>query len=210
MNATGWIDTQVLCYAGLHLDGRAADWYSKQDFNEWAAFKKAVLDRFGMDSSKMLLKVSRRRQGDRESVRDFADALRSFGREANVHPVETMLYHFFLEGLQDEYRAFVLTRRPKTFEEAVAEAEYYEEHFVRRNDEPVQWEEDEPECIQTPPLTPRQTGCHETRTMPNQGIEELARQFRGLNIQLAHLLHLQDPTWRARPLKSNERANVAT
>ncbi|GAB4822872.1 hypothetical protein N2152v2_009918 [Parachlorella kessleri] len=43
-----------------------------------------------------------------------------------------MLQHFFLEGLRDDVRKFVLTRRPTTFEQAAAEGEFYEDQFLNR------------------------------------------------------------------------------
>ena len=61
-----WDDLQALCYAGLQMDGKAAEWFSNNNFTRWEAFEKAFLERFGLDPSKMLTALSRRVQGKDE------------------------------------------------------------------------------------------------------------------------------------------------
>jgi len=57
--ACGWSEGQALCYAGLHLDGKAAEWFCNNDFTTWKAFDAAFLERFGLDPSKMLSTLSK-------------------------------------------------------------------------------------------------------------------------------------------------------
>jgi hypothetical protein len=129
--ASNWSDVQTLYYVGLHMDGKAAEWFRNQDFTRWEPFEKALLERFGLDPSKMLAALSRRVQGENESVRDFADSLRTLARcSSNPRHVEPLLLHFFMAGLKMKEREFVLTRRPTTFAGAVAEGEFYEDNFV--------------------------------------------------------------------------------
>ncbi|GAB4820423.1 hypothetical protein N2152v2_007469 [Parachlorella kessleri] len=58
------------------------------------------------------------------------DSLRTLARWSSNNNVEGMMLHFFLEGLKDDVRAFVLTRRPGSFEQAVSEGEFYEDNFT--------------------------------------------------------------------------------
>ena len=78
--ACGWTEEQAICYAGLHLDGKAAQWFCNSRFTRWEPFQKAFLGRFGVDPSKVLSTLSKRVQGRQEPVRDYAEALRTLAR----------------------------------------------------------------------------------------------------------------------------------
>ncbi|GAB4819831.1 hypothetical protein N2152v2_006877 [Parachlorella kessleri] len=115
----------------MHLEGKAAEWFSNQDFKRWEDFEKALQERFGLDPAKVLIRLERCKQGAQESVRDFADSIRTLTRcSGNPGQDDSLLLHFFLKGLRTEARDFVLYRRPTTFAQAVAEAEYYEDEFL--------------------------------------------------------------------------------
>ena len=126
----GWSDQQTLAYAGLSLKGKALDWHNNQEATQtWPSFKKALIQRFGLDPNKMLSALTRRVQGEKESVRDYADALRTLVRYSRDPHLQATLLHFFTEGLREDVASFVKTRRPLSFEEAVKEGEYYEDNF---------------------------------------------------------------------------------
>ncbi len=40
--AYGWSDMHTLYYAGMHLDGKAAEWFGNQEFAKWEEFEKAL------------------------------------------------------------------------------------------------------------------------------------------------------------------------
>ena len=125
-----WEDKQALAYAGLSLKGKALDWFNNQtEIITWAGFRRALIDRFGLDPSKMLSKLTKRTQEEKESVRDYADALRTLVRYSRDPHLKATLQHFFTEGLRADVATFVKSQRPKSFEEAVELGEYYEENF---------------------------------------------------------------------------------
>lgn len=125
-----WEDKQALAYAGLSLKGKALDWFNNQpEFINWSSFRKALIDRFGLDPKKMLSKLTKRVQGKKESVRDCADVLRTLVRYSRDPHLKATLQHFFTEGLRAEVATFVKSQRPQTFEDAVDLGEYYEDNF---------------------------------------------------------------------------------
>ena len=202
--ASGWSDVQALYYTGLHLDGKAAEWFSNSDFTRWDPFEKAFLERFGLDPSKMLGALSRRTQGDKESVRDYADSLRTLARCSSNPHVGAMLLHFFIEGLQDRVRDFVLSRRPRTFEDAVAEGEYYEDQFVNRKNKVISFnldmdETNEPSA-KSAPFTPR--AAVEQRRKPPDAIAEITKGLSELRLQMAQLQRATRPNNAAAPPKN--------
>ncbi|KAL4427930.1 hypothetical protein ABPG75_002019 [Micractinium tetrahymenae] len=126
----GWTDEQALAYASLSLRGKAQDWFNNQEITTWAGFKKALVDRFGLDPNKMLSALTRRKQKDGESTRDYADALRTLVRYSRDPQLQATLQYFFIEGLQPDAAIFVKAQRPKNFEDAVELGEYFEENFT--------------------------------------------------------------------------------
>lgn len=125
-----WEDKQALAYAGLSLKGKALDWFNNQtEMVTWTMFRRALIDRFGLDPAKMLSKLTKRTQEEKESVRDYADALRTLVRYSRDPHLKATLQHFFTEGLRADVATFVKSQRPKSFEDAVELGEYYEENF---------------------------------------------------------------------------------
>ena len=180
-----WSDLHALYYAGMHLDGKAAEWFNNQEFTRWDEFEKALQERFGIDSTKMLHLLEKRKQGPHESVRDFADSLRTLSRYSSKgrSTNNALLLHFFMKGLKKEVREFVLFRRPNTFEEAVAEGEYYEDQFssdksgFSLNPE-----------VATPPLSPKRPNGRpfgKGKEIEVDPLTELTKQMGKLSIQLA-------------------------
>lgn len=126
----GWSDAQTLAYASINLKGKAMEWFDNHDTTlTWPSFKRALAKRFGPDPGKMLSALTTRVQAENESVRDYADAMRRIVRHSRDPHLKPTLMPFFIEGLRDDVATFVKTRRPSTFEEAVAESEYYEDNF---------------------------------------------------------------------------------
>ncbi len=125
-----WEDKQALAYAGLSLKGKALDWFNNQtEMVAWGTFRRALIDRFGLDPAKMLSKLTKRTQEEKETVRDYADALRTLVRYSRDPHLKATLQHFFTEGLRADVATFVKSQSPKSFEEAVELGEYYEENF---------------------------------------------------------------------------------
>ena len=183
----GWSDLHALYYAGMHLDGKAAEWFSNQDFNKWEEFERALLERFGIDPTKMLTLLEKRRQGPSESVRDFADSLRTLARYSakGRGNNDALLLHFFMKGLRDEPREFVLIRRPSTFEEAVAEGEYYEDQFTSSNRVKSNFMHGVKK-VDTPPQSPQHPASRPLRKgREDDAVAELTRQMGRLTVQLA-------------------------
>jgi hypothetical protein len=183
----GWSDLHALYYAGMHLDGKAAEWFSNQDFYKWEEFERALLERFGIDPTKMLTLLEKRRQGPSESVRDFADSLRTLARYSakGRGNNDALLLHFFMKGLRDEPREFVLIRRPSTFEEAVAEGEYYEDQFTSSNRVKSTFMHGVNK-VDTPPQSPQHPASRNLRKgREDDAVAELTRQMGRLTIQLA-------------------------
>jgi hypothetical protein len=182
----GWSDIHALYYAGMHLDGKAAEWFSNQDFTKWEEFEKALQERFGIDPTKMLTLLEKRRQGPNESVRDFADSLRTLARYSakGRGNNDALLLHFFLKGLRDEPKEFVLYRRPSTFEGAVAEGEYYEDQFTGGRTKTTFMHG--AQKVDTPPLSPRQPNTRPGKKGKEEDpLTELTRQMGKLSLQLA-------------------------
>ncbi len=189
--ASSWTDVQALYYAGLHLDGKAGIWFSNQEFPTLDAFERALLERFGLDPSKMISALSRRVQGEEESVRDFADSLRTLARWSSNSNVEGMMLHFFLEGLKDDVRAFVLTRRPGSFEQAVSEGEFYEDNFTNRT-AVLPSVDSSFEVSHGRALKPANRSTYDATTKVTAAvdpIQELAKEMGELRLQLAEFQH---------------------
>ncbi|EFN55617.1 hypothetical protein CHLNCDRAFT_52243 [Chlorella variabilis] len=127
-----WSDAQAMAFAGLHLKGKALDWYNIQEPMTWLRFKKALIGRFGLEPSRMLAALTKRMQGEKESVRDYADALCTLVRHSQDPNLQSTLRHFFMSGLREDVQSFVKTRRPETFEAAVAEGEYFEDTSLQQ------------------------------------------------------------------------------
>jgi hypothetical protein len=150
--ASGWTDTQALHYVGLHMDGKAAEWFNNQDFTRWEVFERALTERFGLDPSKILYALSKRKQKKDESVRDYSDAMRTLARCSSIRTSDQVLFHFFMEGLREDVKTFVKYRKPSSFEAAVAEGEYYEDQFMDNTVKLGALEE--AIKVETPPGTP--------------------------------------------------------
>lgn len=187
-NVYNWSDAQTIFFAGMHMDGRASEWFSNQEIKTWAIFEKAFLERFGIDGNKIMSLLSKRIQGPNESVREYSDALRTLARCSAQKQPDATLLHFFVEGLQPKQREFVLTRRPANFDSAISEAEYYEDYFMkdRKGSAPaVTFDLPKAEEVDTPPATPRAGGRGGRNAAPADPVQELTKQMSRLSLQLA-------------------------
>ena len=191
----GWSDAQTLAYAGLNLKGRALDWYNIQPPMTWRSFKRALVERFGLTPDLMLAALTRRVQGESESVRDYADALRTLVQCSRDPHLPCTLQHFFVNGLRWDLQVFVKTRRPKTFEEAVAEGEYYEQHFCGTTDQAraPAWGEHSPGTLPSLPVEPAKASCGGAAEDP---VEAIARKLEKLTKHL-HAICAQLPSYRS-------------
>ena len=177
----GWSDAQTLAYAGLNLKGRALSWYNNQEPMNWTAFKTALIDRFGIDPSKMLGALTKRVQGETESVRDYADALRTLVRHSRDPHLPSTLQHFFISGLRGDLQSFVKARRPETFEAAVAEGEYYEAEFGGTAGRAAAGSN---EAAAAPPLPSATIGRVLRERNAGDPVESIRRQLEKVSLQL--------------------------
>ncbi|KAL1463930.1 hypothetical protein MTO96_043124 [Rhipicephalus appendiculatus] len=134
----GWQDGQLIGIARCKMIGKAHDfaWWDDKvaAATTFSEFKTLALKRF--DTEPLIFKMERflnARQREDEEVRSFASRLRMLGTATLVgtsgedtwkaelrHEIlsEEMLSRF-LAGLRDPVRRFVLSRDPKTFDEAI-------------------------------------------------------------------------------------------
>ncbi|KAL1442891.1 hypothetical protein MTO96_046201 [Rhipicephalus appendiculatus] len=134
----GWQDSQLIGIARCKMIGKAHD-FAWWDDNVAAAttfseFKTLALKRF--DTEPLIFKMERflnARQKADEEVRSFASRLRMLGTatlvgtggedtlkaELRREMLSEEMLSRFLAGLRDPVRRFVLSRDPKTFDEAI-------------------------------------------------------------------------------------------
>ncbi|KAL1476316.1 hypothetical protein MTO96_036597 [Rhipicephalus appendiculatus] len=134
----GWQDSQLIGIARCKMTGKAHD-FAWWDDNVAAAktfseFKTLALKRF--DTDPLIFKMERflsARQRADEKVRSFASRLRILGTatlvgtsgedtlkaELRREILSEEILSRFLAGLRDPVRRFVLSRDPKTFDEAI-------------------------------------------------------------------------------------------
>lgn len=137
----GWSDAQLLGMAKCKMAGAAHD-FAWRDENvkaaeSFAQFKKLALAYFDTEPQHARLQRFREaRQMIEEDVRSYASRLQRLGRDAlrreeegdpqKQKYAEEMLREEmrsqFVAGLRDPVRRFVLSRKPDTFDEAVATA----------------------------------------------------------------------------------------
>ena len=65
---------------------------------------------FWTGASRMLAALTKRVQGEKESVRDYADALCTLVRHSQDPNLQSTLRHFFMSGLREDVQSFVKTR----------------------------------------------------------------------------------------------------
>ena len=185
-----WSDAQAMAFAGLHLKGKALDWYNIQEPMTWLRFKKVLIGRFGLEPSRMLAALTKRVQGEKESVRDYADALCTLVRHSQDPNLQSTLRHFFMSGLREDVQSFVKTRRPETFEAAVAEGEYFEDTFLGGvaaavSGHPSAWGKEAPAT----PILPTATPAKVLRNSTNDPVDSITRKLEKLSL-LVHDLRL--------------------
>ncbi len=141
----------------------------------------------------MLTLLEKPKQGPEESVMGFADSLRTLSRYSGKgrNGNDALLLHFFMKGLRKEPREFVLFRRPTTFEEAVAEGEYFEDQFVGGQVRTTFTPATTQPQVDTPPATPRpavQRAGKREKELDPAAVADLTRQMGRLSLPAAWLL----------------------
>lgn len=148
----GWNDTQKIGIAKCKMSGRAYEfaWHEERmkSVASFTDFKQLFLGRFDSESrSARLEKFMGARQQADEDVRAFATRVQRLGQRTLVlyegerakqkedaarELLEDQMLTQYVHGLRDPVRRFVLSRDPKSFEEAVSVA-----HKEERNDQQV-------------------------------------------------------------------------
>jgi hypothetical protein len=132
-----WSDEQRLGVARIKLLGKAKAYVKSHPevkaLASWEEFKSAMLDKFQPKQpgvfADFLFRTSV--QSPDENVDDFATRLRERGEATQVKPsnatekvyakrsLDTALLNYFINGLRNSLKPFVLTHDPTSFEEAV-------------------------------------------------------------------------------------------
>ncbi|KAH8009509.1 hypothetical protein HPB51_018155 [Rhipicephalus microplus] len=134
----GWQDSQLIGIARCKMLGAAYDFAWRDDSvtaaSTYSEFRALALERF--DTEPLSSKVERfrnARQNAEEEARSFANRVRLLGtatlaNSSGEEPAKTQLrceilaeqmLSQFLTGLRDPVRRFVLSRDPKSFDEAI-------------------------------------------------------------------------------------------
>ena len=133
-------DKVAIPFVGMHLEKKANLWYETEIAEQlsssaglkWAQFKQLMERRFGMSLETARRKLIEKKQGETESAREYAEALRALVRHLGTHGelYKDSLLVLFTEGLRADVKGYVLTQRPESLDSAVKAAEYYERHIA--------------------------------------------------------------------------------
>ena len=133
--ASNWSNDHKLAIAMSALRGPAAYWLDSKygTFNQWDEFVRLMNDRFGEPPTHILQQIVNRKQGTEETVHSFADAFQQLLSRAsntgNAMPGNWQKRTFIL-ALTPHLRVKVMDRDPATFEQAIKDAQYFEQVYA--------------------------------------------------------------------------------
>lgn len=132
---SGWSNEHKLAVAMSALRGPAAYWLDSKygTFNQWDEFVRLMTDRFGEPPAHILQQIINRKQGTKETVHNFADAFQQLlSRAANTGNAmpDNWQKRAFILGLAPHLRVKLMDRDPQTLEQAVRDAQYFEEVYA--------------------------------------------------------------------------------
>ena len=125
-------DREKLVCARLMMKGNAANWYSahKQQITTFAEFESHFLSRFADDSLSIANALFGRFQHNNENVRVYADSIFNLHDRLQLaeKPLpECVLTNHFVNGMQQDLREKVMSRRPKNLQDAIDDAVFLEQ-----------------------------------------------------------------------------------
>lgn len=130
----GWTAAQKMSIAKVRLTGLAHQWCRGSNVATWNEFKQAFLYRFGENYEVLLGRLHHMRQYHHEAAKDYCDRflclIAQLGHSID-HGIDagisTMYKTYFLQGLDPQLRAQVMTQRPATLSAAMDAAQYFED-----------------------------------------------------------------------------------
>lgn len=129
----GLVAKEKLLCARLLLQGKAAIWYSahKKSFSCWDDFQSQFLRRFAINGQAAASALLGRFQYENEPVGVYAASIHylhdSLLQSAEKPVPDCFLKTLFINGLHPNLREKVMFRRPKTLQDAVGDAVFFEQ-----------------------------------------------------------------------------------
>ncbi|KAL9577417.1 MAG: hypothetical protein Q9203_007469 [Teloschistes exilis] len=123
-----WDNQFMVDMCSLCLRGKAQEYFwsmRSRGVADYATVKHEMTARFGEIEMQLIAKLETRKQGISESVSDYADDMRRmFGK---VQYPDVAQVHRFMHNLNDKYRDKVIDRMPRTLDEAIDSAIWFED-----------------------------------------------------------------------------------
>ena len=111
-----------------------------------------------------------------------------YSRDSNLL---TTLQHFFIEGLRPDVKFFVLSHRPRNFDDAVDVSEYFEELDLPATSAPLVGRYGRGAAAAEGSSRPRRSPLGDASNRPDSGsshaVDELAKKLERLTLKLASL-----------------------
>ena len=125
-HALGANQSAQLAVAISKLEGAATDFSEGRNFNSWAMFKSAVLERYAEDPQVLKQRLAKCKQTAGEPVENYIDRFRVAAIRANVTAGEGEdVLNKFLKGLSSHLYDRVIATCPTTYDQAVEKAIYF-------------------------------------------------------------------------------------
>jgi hypothetical protein len=125
-HALGANQSAQLAVAISKLEGAATDFSEGRNFNSWAVFKSAVLERYAEDPQVLKQRLTKCKQTAGEPVENYIDRFRVAAIRANVTAGDGEdVLNKFLKGLSSHLYDRVIATCPTTYDQAVEKAIYF-------------------------------------------------------------------------------------